>query len=78
MTWTPRARPWPRPQLQDELGKEFDVERAGLAAGVIASLAGRRDEAVGRYNEAFRMARQIGHTGTLADLLVDAAIVLGR
>ncbi len=62
--------------LREVLGAVFDVERTGLAAG-IAALDGRRTEAVAGYHEAFRLARQVGHTATLADLLLDAVIVLG-
>ncbi len=64
------------PVLQAELGAEFDILRSGLSAGVSA-LAGQRDEAVGRYAETARTARQISHPGTLADLLLDAVFVLG-
>jgi hypothetical protein len=62
--------------LQLELGRIFDVERSGLGAG-LAALEGRPGEAAGRFQEAARMARDLGAQGELGALLLDAIGVLG-
>ena len=61
--------------INDELGAVWDMFRVGMAAG-IAGLEERRDEAVGGYREAVRIARQLGLPGPAADLLLDAVHVL--
>ena len=62
--------------LHEELGAVFDLQRAGLAAG-LAALEERRDEAMVGYQEAFRLARQLETDTILAELLLDAVHVLG-
>ncbi len=62
--------------VSDEIGSVWDMFRIGIGAG-IAALEGRRDEAIGGYREAVRLARQFRALGTAADLLLDAVHVLG-
>ena len=61
--------------FREEIGSVWDMLRIGIEAG-IAALDGRRDEAIGGYREAVRLARQFRTLGTAADLLLDAVYAL--
>jgi hypothetical protein len=64
------------PALQEAQGAVFDMERAGLAASVLA-LEGKRDAAAARYQEALGIGRRIGESRGVADVALDAVILLG-
>jgi class 3 adenylate cyclase/tetratricopeptide (TPR) repeat protein len=64
------------PEIAGEIGAVFDTIRIGLNAG-ISALESRHDDAVAGFRDSVRRARQLGLLMGAADLLLDAAFVLG-
>ena len=64
------------PEFAGEMGAVWEMLRVGLAAG-LAALESRRDDAVGGYREAIRLARQLGLLTVAAEFMIDALYVLG-
>ena len=62
--------------LRSEVGVVFDIERAGLEAGILG-LEGRPDACIASYREVIRRARELGVPALAAAHATDAVHVIG-